>query len=175
MRLATIIAAGALLLVACTPQTGAGSAVPSTGGIEVTVSHTSAGDALAGPNGKTLYTYANDTDSGSNCNGGCADAWPPLLGEGSAVEPGDGVSGTFGTTTRDDGSTQVTHNGQPLYYYAADTAAGDANGDGVGGVWSIAKVGGASASPEASSGGQASETESETEQPSATPYRAPGY
>lgn len=171
MRLATLIAAGALLLVACSPQTGAGSAAPSTSGIEVTVSNTSAGDALAGPNGMTLYTYANDTDGVSNCNGGCADAWPPLLGDGAAVKPGDGVSGTFGTTTREDGTKQVTHNGQPLYYYATDGAAGDAKGEGVGGVWSIAQAGEASAS----SGEQESEAESETERPSATPYRAPGY
>ena len=169
MRLVSTLAAGALLLVACTPQTGAGSAAPSSGAIAVTLAHTSAGDALAGPNGKTLYTYANDTDSKSNCNGGCADAWPPLLGDGSAVEPGAGVSGTFGTTTRDDGSTQVTHNGQPLYYYASDAAAGDAKGEGVGGVWSVAQVGEASAS----SGEQASG--SETAAPSKTPYSAPGY
>jgi predicted lipoprotein with Yx(FWY)xxD motif len=171
MRLVSTLAAGALLLVACTPQTGAGSAPPSGGAIEVTLSHTSAGDALAGPTGMTLYTYANDTDSVSNCNGGCADAWPPLLGDGAAVNAGDGVSGTFGTTTRDDGRTQVTHNGQPLYYYASDATAGDAKGDGVGGVWSIAGVGEASAS----SGEQESESETETAAPSKTPYSAPGY
>jgi predicted lipoprotein with Yx(FWY)xxD motif len=169
MRLVSTLAAGALLLVACTPQTGGGSALPGTGSIEVTVSHTSAGDALAGPNGKTLYTYANDTGSTSTCNGGCADAWPPLLGDGAAVVPGEGVSGTFGTTTRDDGTKQVTHNGQPLYYYASDAVAGDAKGEGVGGVWSIAQVGEASAS----SGEQ--ESESETASPSKTPYSAPGY
>lgn len=169
MRLVSTLAAGALLLVGCTPQTGAGSAAPSSGGIEVTVSHTSAGDALAGPNGKTLYTYANDTDSTSSCNGGCADAWPPLLGDGADVDAGDGVSGTFGTTTRDDGTKQVTHNGQPLYYYASDAAAGDAKGEGAGGVWSIAQVGEASAS----SGEQGSE--SETAAPSKTPYSVPGY
>jgi predicted lipoprotein with Yx(FWY)xxD motif len=175
MRLVSTLAAGALLLVACAPQTGAGSAPPSGGAIEVTVSHTSAGDALAGPTGMTLYTYANDTDGTSSCTGGCADAWPPLLGEGADVDPGDGVSGTFGTTTRDDGTNQVTHNGQPLYYYAGDAAAGDAKGDGVGGVWSIAPVGEASATPEGTSGEDESEHESETEQPSATPYRAPNY
>jgi len=177
MRLATTLAAGALLLAACTPQTGAGSSGPSTEpsaavAIEVTLAHTAAGDALAGPNGKTLYVFANDTAGASTCNAGCVDAWPPLLGDGSAVVAGDGVSGTFGTTTRDDGSKQVTHDGRPLYYYAADAAAGDSNGDGVGGVWSIAPVGAAaSATPEATSG----EHESETQEPSATPYRAPGY
>ena len=165
MRLATILATGALLLVACTPRTGAGSAAPSAGSIEVTVAHTSAGDALAGPNGMTLYVFANDTDGTSTCNAGCADAWPPLLGDGADVVAGGGVSGEFGTTTRDDGSKQVTHNGQPLYYYADDTAAGDAKGDGVGGVWFIAPVGAAAASP----GG------SQTAAPSKTPYSAPNY
>ncbi len=176
MRLATTMAAGALLLVACTPQTGAGSGAPSTepssaAAIQITVSHTAAGDALAGPNGMTLYILANDTNGTSTCNEGCAATWPPLLGDGSAVVAGDGVAGTFGTTIRDDGTKQVTHNGQPLYSYASDTAAGDSTGDGVGGVWFIAPVGAASASPRASSG----EHESETPEPSATPYRAPGY
>jgi predicted lipoprotein with Yx(FWY)xxD motif len=181
MRLATTLAAGALLLAACTPQTGAESAPPSNGpstaaAIEITVAHTAAGDALAGPNGRTLYTFANDTGGSSTCNDGCAAAWPPLLGDGSAVVAGDGVSGSFGTTTRDDGTKQVTHNGQPLYYYAADTGPGDSGGNGVSGVWYIAPVGAAaSATPEASGGGQGSESESATPEPSATPYRAPGY
>ena len=78
MRLASTLAAGALVLVACTPQTGAGSAAPSTGGIEVSVSHTSAGDTLAGPDGMTLYTFANDTDGSSTSSGGQASAQPPL-------------------------------------------------------------------------------------------------
>lgn len=169
MRLATTLAAAALLLVACTPRTGAGSAPPSAAGIEITVSHTSAGDALAGPSGMTLYTFANDTDGTSTCNAGCADAWPPLLGDGADVVAGDGVSGTFGTTTRDDGNKQVTHNGQPLYYYASDAAAGDAKGDGVSGVWFIATVGDDAASP----GEEGSQ--SQTAAPSKTPYTAPGY
>jgi predicted lipoprotein with Yx(FWY)xxD motif len=159
MRLASITAATALLLAACSAQPGAGSAAPSvgasaaasSGAIQVSVSHTSAGDALAGPNGMTLYIFKNDTNGSSTCTGGCATKWPPLLGDGSQVVAGAGVSGSFATTTRDDGSKQVTHNGQPLYYYSSDQAAGDAKGDGVGGVWSVAPVGetpsGASAAP----------------------------
>jgi predicted lipoprotein with Yx(FWY)xxD motif len=181
MRLDATLAAGALLLVACTPQTGAasqapGSAAPSSAGIEITVAHTSAGDALAGPNGMTLYIFTSDTDGSSTCNGGCAEAWPPLVADGSAVIAGDGVSGSFGTATRDDGSRQVTHNGRPLYYYASDQEAGDATGHDVGGVWFIAPVGAASATPEASSSEHESESEheAETPEPSATPYR-PGY
>lgn len=181
MRLSSTLAAGALLLVACTPQTGAGSqapgsTAPSSAAIEITVAHTSAGDALAGPNGLTLYIFTSDTDGTSTCNGGCAAAWPPLPGDGSAVIAGDGVSGTFGTTTRDDGSKQVTHNGQPLYYYASDQEAGDATGHDVGGVWFIAPVGAASATPEASSSEHESESEGEAETPGApaTPH-TPGY
>jgi predicted lipoprotein with Yx(FWY)xxD motif len=169
MRLATTIAAGALLLAACAPQTGSGSVPPSGVAIEITVSHTAAGDALAGAGGKTLYTLSTDTSSTSTCLGGCANTWPPLLGDGSQVTPGDGVSGSFGTIVREGGEKQVTHNGQPLYYYGGDNAAGDSSGDGVGGVWSIAAVGEASASQPASADA------SGTQQPSSTPYRAPGY
>jgi len=160
MRLASIMAAGALLLAACTQQAGGGSAAPSSGGIDVSVTHTSAGDALAGAGGMTLYVFKNDTDGTSTCTGDCAGTWPPFLGDGSQVNAGDGVSGTFGTTTRDDGSKQVTHGSQPLYYYSGDQAAGDSKGDGIGGVWSIAPVTASSAS--------------QAEKPSATPA-GPNY
>lgn len=146
MRLASIMAAGALLLAACTQQAGGGSAAPSSGGIDVTVSHTTAGDALAGAGGMTLYIFKADTDGTSTCTGGCAGTWPAFVGDGSQVNAGDGVSGTFGTTTRADGTTQITHGGQPLYYYSGDKAAGDSNGEGIGGVWFIAPVEASSAS-----------------------------
>jgi predicted lipoprotein with Yx(FWY)xxD motif len=41
--------------------------------------------------------------------------------------------------TRDDGSLQVTYNGYPLYTYTGDINPGDANGDGLAGIWSLAK------------------------------------
>jgi predicted lipoprotein with Yx(FWY)xxD motif len=169
MRLASVLAASVLLLAACAPQTGSGSVPPSGTAIELTVSHTAAGDALAGADGKTLYTLSTDTSDTSTCTGNCATTWPPLLGDGSQVTPGDGVSGSFGTITRPGGEKQVTHDGKPLYYYSGDHAAGDSSGDGVGGVWSIAAVGASSASQPASAGG------SVAQQPSATPYHAPGY
>jgi predicted lipoprotein with Yx(FWY)xxD motif len=156
MRLASTLAAATLLLAACA-QAGSGSGSPSAGGIEITVSNTSAGDALAGADGMTLYVFANDTNGTSNCTGDCAEEWPPLIGDGSDVIAGSGVSGTFGTTTRDDGSTQVTHNGQPLYYFDEDQAAGDAKGQGVGGVWSIAPVGEATASQPPASNAESAE------------------
>ncbi len=54
------------------------------------------------------------------------------------MKAGDGVTGTFATTKRTDGAMQVTYNGVPLYYYAADKKAGDVMGQGIGGVWFVA-------------------------------------
>jgi predicted lipoprotein with Yx(FWY)xxD motif len=93
------------------------------------------GAILVDASGRTLYLFTNDEPSVSNCSGGCALAWPPLV---TVDDPaaGDGVvGGLLGTVTREDGSAQVTHNGRPVYYYAGDEKPGDTNGHEVGGVW----------------------------------------
>lgn len=95
------------------------------------------GEALVDGEGRALYMFTNDTqDSGaSSCTGNCLVNWPPLLTDGDPVA-GEGVDESMlGTIPLADGTMQVTYNGWPLYYYAEDAAAGDANGQGVGGVW----------------------------------------
>jgi len=92
--------------------------------------------------GRTLYTFDKDAANKSNCNGGCAAAWPPFL-----VKDGDRTTGEFRAITRDDGTRQWAMNGKPLYFYAADVQAGDAKGDGQGGVWHV--ISGASKRSEA--------------------------
>ena len=84
---------------------------------------------VAGSNGMTVYTFTKDVkDSGkSACNAGCIDKWPALTST-AAPTGGAGVTGKLGTITRDDGATQVTYNGLPLYFFANDKAPGDANG-----------------------------------------------
>jgi len=95
------------------------------------------GGFLVDANGMTLYLFTKDTTSASTCSGGCATNWPPLTVTGQPVA-GAGVDASLlGTTTRADGSIQVTYNGHPLYYYKSDHAAGDENGQGVGGVWFV--------------------------------------
>lgn len=94
---------------------------------------TELGTVLVDGEGMTLYLFDNDADGESACYDSCAETWPPLTGE---VTAGEGVDASLiGTTERTDGTTQVTYDGNPLYYYAADSAAGDTNGQGVGGVW----------------------------------------
>ena len=102
----------------------------------------SGSSVLTNAKGFTVYWFAPDTATKSNCNGGCATIWPPVKGPATA---GSGVTGTLGTITRSDGTVQATYNGHPLYTYTADTAPGQASGNGVnasGGVWHEATVSG---------------------------------
>jgi hypothetical protein len=43
----------------------------------------------------------------------------------------------FGTITRDDGKTQASYRGWPLYYYAKDQVSGDTTGQGVNNIWFV--------------------------------------
>ncbi len=106
----------------------------------VAVATATVGKFLTGEDGKTLYTFKKDTTPGTSaCTGDCATNWPPFTVTASdTVKPGDGVTGTLATISRPDGTMQVTYNGAPLYYFAADKAAGDTNGQGVGGFWFVA-------------------------------------
>jgi predicted lipoprotein with Yx(FWY)xxD motif len=96
----------------------------------------SLGSVLTDPAGKTLYTFKNDVpNSGqSSVPANIAAAWPPVLVTGSVVAP-SGLSGQLGSFSRPDGSKQVMYKGMPLYTYVGDTASGQANGQGLGGVW----------------------------------------
>jgi predicted lipoprotein with Yx(FWY)xxD motif/plastocyanin len=103
------------------------------------------GSYLTGANGKTLYVFHKDAPGRSACSGGCATNWPPfILAAGDSVSGGPGVTGPFATLARDDGTTQVTYDGAPLYYFAGDAKPGDTNGEGVSGVWFVATPSGTS-------------------------------
>jgi len=99
------------------------------------------GSALVGPNGMTLYVYSKDTVGTSNCYGACETNWPPLLSKTASPVMPVGLQGTLGTTTRKDGTLQVTYSGSPLYYWVKDKQAGETTGHGVGKVWWVAHPG----------------------------------
>jgi len=121
------------------------SETSATDATDTTVDDSSSGDEVVLKNeggflvdgaGMTLYIFANDPPDTSTCNTGCVDTWPPLLAGASGFTlQGDLDPTDYNVATRDDGSSQITYQGQPLYYYAGDSAPGDTNGDGIGGVW----------------------------------------
>ncbi len=125
---------------AASASASASESTPASGGDAVTITLTasSLGPILTDQAGRTVYRFTPDSANTSTCTGGCAANWPAVtVTSGASAAAGDGVTGTVGTMTRDDGSTQVTVNGFPVYYFAGDTAAGNVNGQGVGGNWFV--------------------------------------
>jgi predicted lipoprotein with Yx(FWY)xxD motif len=105
------------------------------------------GSFLVDSKGMSLYIFTKDSPNTSVCNGGCAAAWPPLLTTGAPIA-GTGVTASMlGTTSRADGTTQVTYNGMPLYYWAKDKVAGDVTGQGVQNVWFVISPAGMVSAP----------------------------
>ena len=127
---------------------GGGSAGTSpTGAATVTAASTKLGMALVDGSGRTLYLFQKDQPNQSACSGACASAWPADKSSGTPTA-GSGVNASLlGTIKRSDGSTQVTYNKHPLYYYSGDTKAGQQNGQGLnafGALWYVvAPAGGA--------------------------------
>ncbi|MGB0128199.1 MAG: hypothetical protein WBP72_11225 [Rhodocyclaceae bacterium] len=95
-----------------------------------------AGDLLTDSNGMTLYVFDKDPagNGRSACNGDCVNSWPPLIASDAAKDMGE-----FALVVRDDARRQWAYKGRPLYRWAGDRKPGDASGDGVGGVWHVAK------------------------------------
>jgi predicted lipoprotein with Yx(FWY)xxD motif len=147
MRTRTIVVAAvaAMGLAACSSGStgaaygGGGSTSSSAAsGAAATVATADVGQlgtVLVDGTGRTLYLFESDTGTSSTCTGSCAATWPALVTSGSASAGSGADSGMLGTTARDDGTTQVTYDGHPLYVYSGDSAAGDANGQGIGDVW----------------------------------------
>ena len=108
---------------------------------------TDSNGVMASKDGKTLYTFTKDAAGKSNCNGGCATAWPPFIVANAAL-----AGGEFSIVTRDDGAKQWAFKGQPLYFFAGDTKPGEMNGEGSGGVWFVVKSPAASSKASSRSG-----------------------
>ena len=125
--------AGMPVQTSATPTQGAASSAATVkAGQNATL-----GSFLVDSKGMTLYLFTQDSTNTSVCYSGCVSYWPPLLTTGAPV-PGAGVTASLlGTTTRTDGTTQVTYNGWPLYYYTGDKAAGDTSGENFQTVWFV--------------------------------------
>ena len=153
------VAAAAVVLAACSSSatssgSGGSSSSSSAAATAGSLKTATIGGAtvLTNASGFTLYSFAPDTPTTSNCNGTCAQNWPPVKGPATA----SGVTGTFGTIKRSDGSVQATFDGHPLYTFAGDTAAGQAKGNGLnvnGGLWHEITTSGTAAAGSSGGGG----------------------
>ncbi|MGH2647948.1 MAG: COG4315 family predicted lipoprotein [Ginsengibacter sp.] len=110
------------------------------------------GKYLSNKQGLTLYIFANDADGVSSCTGDCKSLWPPFTTDLSTAKLDAGLAAAdFGTITIASGKKQVTYKGWPLYTYSPSVddgygnttnraeTAGSTTGDGVAGLWFIAK------------------------------------
>jgi predicted lipoprotein with Yx(FWY)xxD motif len=142
-------------------------------GATVKTASTSLGTVLVNSQGLTIYWFAPDTSTKSNCSGACATYWPPVPGP-VTVATGVSLPGHFGTITRSDGTVQATYDGHPLYTYVGDHAAGQVNGNAKnlsGGLWyattpSGTIPGGGGGSSGSGSGGSAPHTTAPAPAPS---------
>ncbi|GHO88428.1 COG4315 family predicted lipoprotein [Dictyobacter formicarum] len=148
----------ALLLASCGNSTSSNSySTTSTGSTKATSTPTAASTTsnpvvkttkatvngssqliLTDAKGMTLYYFTPDTATTSACTNSCASTWPPLFFDGTGSVPH--VSSLQGTFNLLDTASkkQVSYNGHPLYTYAGDSAAGQTNGEGIGGKWFVA-------------------------------------
>jgi predicted lipoprotein with Yx(FWY)xxD motif len=132
-RAAAAVSVAALVLLGISVAGASGPGTSAAGGLDT--AKIGGVTVLTSAKGFTLYWFAPDTPSKSNCNGGCAAYWPPVTGTPAA---GPGVPGKLGTIKRSDGTMQATYNGHPLYTYIGDTAPGQAHGNNInlnGGLW----------------------------------------
>ncbi|MCC9016241.1 COG4315 family predicted lipoprotein [Flavobacterium lipolyticum] len=109
---------------------------------------TTLGSYLSDKDGKSLYFFTTDAKGQASCTGGCEAVWPPFYIDNLTAEKlSSGLTlSDFATITTTSGKKQLTYKGWPLYYYAPSVngtntpeTAGQTTGDGVGGVWFIAK------------------------------------
>ncbi len=97
---------------------GAGTDEQAGAGTEIVVAESEYGPILFDSRQQAIYLFDKEDSAASECYGACAEAWPPVLTDGEP-EAGEGVDAKLiGTVDRDDGSTQVSYAGHPLYYYA---------------------------------------------------------
>jgi predicted lipoprotein with Yx(FWY)xxD motif len=158
-----IAVAGVAVLVVASIAVAKSFTLHVTKGVHVTNTPTKAfrvkavdtHEAVAvGPSGFAVYTFQGETTHHIICkkttsqSTNCWAFWPPVSPSGSgAVSKQSGINGKLGTF-KNHGVTQVTLNGQPLYYFTPDLMSHNkhqATGDELktfGSIWHIVKASG---------------------------------
>lgn len=159
----SMVALGVMLLAACGGDEGSSDGgnqpeVDSNATVSVFEDH-SLGWILVDSSGAALYTSEQETDGTVRCVASCAAEWPPLTVDSGQKPTANGeVPGALGTVAREDGTTQVTLDGVPLYTFSLDGQPGEVSGNGLSDAfdgttftWHVATASGAqvTATPEA--------------------------
>ena len=118
------------------------------------------GTVLVDSKGLTVYEFTEDKGTMSNCYGECEAAWPPVTATGAPSSGEGAMAADLGTTKRKDGTVQVTYNGHPLYTFAEDKKAGEANGNEAEGIWFALNEAGAAVKGKATAPAATTEGES---------------
>jgi len=121
------------------PATASNSSASTGGGALGAASNTKIGQTiLVDGKGMTVYLYAPDgTSTSSTVPASIKSLWPAVPATTGATV-GAGVDGSkFSAQPQQDGTTQAMYNGHLLYTFANDHVPGDANGQGLGGVWFV--------------------------------------
>jgi predicted lipoprotein with Yx(FWY)xxD motif len=145
-----ILLVGVLAIAALIATTAGGtkrssrSAVPSSSAISV--KQTSAGRALVDASGRTLYLFVGDRPNLSRLSAAGRAVWPPFTAATRPTASGGALSTEIGTIAAPSGSSQITYNGHPLYYYVGDRSSGQTAGQGLnefGAGWYVVSSAGA--------------------------------
>jgi predicted lipoprotein with Yx(FWY)xxD motif len=133
-----VVAAAAIAVVVLSgcgsskSATAASAVAPTAARPAIKTRTGSHGTYLVDGSGKTLYLFEADKPGVSNCSSACLSIWPALTANGKPPTVSGGVSaGKLGAAKAPDGTSLVTYNGHPLYYYAADQKPGDTTGQGL--------------------------------------------
>ncbi|CAI2768954.1 COG4315 family predicted lipoprotein [Flavobacterium collinsii] len=149
LKLAFATIAATIFFTSCSNDKDSNTVTPEAKK-EITLStSTTLGSYLSDKDGKSLYFFATDAKGQASCTGGCEAVWPPFYVDNLTAEKlSTGLTlSDFASITTTSGKKQLTYKGWPLYYYAPNIngtntpeTAGQTTGDGVGGVWFIAKA-----------------------------------
>jgi predicted lipoprotein with Yx(FWY)xxD motif len=127
---------------------GNGAKETADSGTEIMAAESEYGSILFDSRKQAIYLFDKETSPTSQCYDACAEAWPPVLTDGGPQAGAGADAKLLGTTERDDGSSQVTYAGHPLYYYAHE-GPGQVlchNVEEFGGLWLVVEPGGAAVS-----------------------------
>ena len=81
-----------------------------------------------------LAAQANLGGAPGNCDKACLKKWPAFHAAAKAKAEGD-----WTLVKAADGKEMWAYEGKPLYMFVDDKMEGDMKGDGMGGVWHVAK------------------------------------